>query len=258
MASLLPSLKPTTKRVLFSKSEQSSIKGKEGNNRKVVTDTTTIDTLAQINVFKLPIIVETNEFTKIEPIEPITQSNSIKHIVLTNAENAPVAELKRSSSPKLRVVSKHWEFSLEDLNQKDLIRSLLNIVNTRETSKSSGISLQIIKTAMHEIKRKISSYKSQDKTKALYDETNFVQYEDVLRKMNETELMCYYCGKEMDLLYNVSREMSQWTIDRIDNNKGHNNDNYYLACLQCNLKRRCRDDDKFLFGTNLKIEKIKI
>ena len=59
----------------------------------------------------------------------------------------------------------------------------------------------------------------------------------------------------MCILYEVSRELKQWTLDRIDNDKGHNNDNYHLACLDCNLKRRRQTDVKFLFTKQLKIVK---
>ena len=45
------------------------------------------------------------------------------------------------------------------------------------------------------------------------------------------------------------------SIDRIDNDKGHNIDNFHLACLDCNLKRRRRTDEKFLFTKQLNIIK---
>ena len=73
--------------------------------------------------------------------------------------------------------------------------------------------------------------------------------------MRDCELKCYYCHCEMNVLYDISREMTQWTVDRIDNDLGHNVDNYYLACLECNLKRRRRSDEKFLFTKQLKIVK---
>ena len=57
----------------------------------------------------------------------------------------------------------------------------------------------------------------------------------------------------MVVLYDVSREMKQWSVDRIDNNKGHNKDNFHLACLECNLQRRKQSDDKFLFTKQLNI-----
>ena len=51
----------------------------------------------------------------------------------------------------------------------------------------------------------------------------------------------------------MARENYQWTLDRIDNDQGHNIDNILISCLECNLKRRCRSKDKFLMGKQLKI-----
>ena len=73
--------------------------------------------------------------------------------------------------------------------------------------------------------------------------------------MIECQLKCYYCQIELNVLYDISREMKQWTVDRINNDLGHNKDNFYIACLECNLKRRRRSDDKFLFTKQLKIIK---
>jgi RNase P subunit RPR2 len=47
--------------------------------------------------------------------------------------------------------------------------------------------------------------------------------------------------------------MNQWTLERMDNNKGHNNDNVVIACLDCNLKRRLQNKDAFLFTKQLTI-----
>ena len=49
--------------------------------------------------------------------------------------------------------------------------------------------------------------------------------------------------------------MKQWSLDRIDNNIGHNVGNLVIACLECNLKRRRRTDEKFLFTKQLNIVK---
>ena len=59
----------------------------------------------------------------------------------------------------------------------------------------------------------------------------------------------------MFVLYENVRDPKQWSVDRINNDLGHNNDNYVLACLDCNLKRRCRSSDKFLFTKQLNIIK---
>ena len=60
----------------------------------------------------------------------------------------------------------------------------------------------------------------------------------------------------MYILYEISREMKQWTLDRIDNNIGHNYDNIVISCLDCNLKRRLKNKDSFLFTKQLKLTRI--
>jgi hypothetical protein len=103
---------------------------------------------------------------------------------------------------------------------------------------------------------KICGYKQQDKLKKLYDENKFLTYETVIQKLLECQLKCYYCKAELKVLYDISRQMTQWSVDRIDNDKGHNNDNFHIACLECNLKRRRRTDDKFLFTKQMKLVKV--
>ena len=59
----------------------------------------------------------------------------------------------------------------------------------------------------------------------------------------------------MYLLYEIVRESKQWSVDRLDNDQGHNQHNYVLACLECNLKRRRRTAEKYLFTKQLTIVK---
>ena len=68
-------------------------------------------------------------------------------------------------------------------------------------------------------------------------------------------MKCYYCNCKMSLLYEYVREEKQWTVDRIDNNFGHNNNNIVIACLHCNLRRRCIYHEKFVFTKQLNIVK---
>ena len=58
------------------------------------------------------------------------------------------------------------------------------------------------------------------------------------------------------MIYDDCRQNNQWTLDRIDNSCGHNIDNVLISCLECNLKRRDMDKDKFYFTQNLQIKKI--
>jgi hypothetical protein len=107
-----------------------------------------------------------------------------------------------------------------------------------------------------EIDKKINSYKSQDIQKELYDKLLLISLNETVQKLVESELKCYYCSCDLFILYKNVREEHQWTLDRIDNNKCHSNENTIISCLKCNLQRRTRDMNKFLFTKKLTINKI--
>ena len=114
---------------------------------------------------------------------------------------------------------------------------------------------ELDKIVRQQIDKKISGYKQQDVKKGVYEEEKFINFESITSKMRENGLKCYYCKVDMMILYETAREATQWTVDRIDNDIGHNITNYHLACLSCNLKRRRTDDEKFLFTKQLGIIK---
>ena len=94
---------------------------------------------------------------------------------------------------------------------------------------------------------KISGYKSQDMKKALYDESKFVRFDDVIKLMCDRKMLCFYCQKQAMLFYEHVRESNQWTLERIDNTRGHNTDNVEIACLNCNLRRRTMYHERYVF-----------
>ena len=106
-----------------------------------------------------------------------------------------------------------------------------------------------------ELNKKISSYKQQDIIRKLLDPEKFIDFNTVITKLYECNLECYYCKEKMFLLYELVRELKQWSVDRINNDLGHNRDNIVMACLECNLKRRCKGADAFLFTKQLTIIK---
>ncbi len=108
--------------------------------------------------------------------------------------------------------------------------------------------------AKREIIRKLNSYKQQDIKKNKYS-SDFIQESELLEKLVISRLKCYYCKKEVLLLYETSREPMQWTLDRLDNSCGHTKDNVVIACLKCNLERRCLNDEKFLFTKQMRLIK---
>ena len=107
---------------------------------------------------------------------------------------------------------------------------------------------------LREIDKKITSYKTQDINKNKYDGNN-INREETIEKLVASKLKCYYCKSNVLLFYNKVRDMEQWTLDRIDNNISHSENNVIIACLKCNLQRRCQNKDKFLFTKQLKIVK---
>jgi len=97
-----------------------------------------------------------------------------------------------------------------------------------------------------QIRSKICGYASQDKSKRMFCEDEFVNEKDVLDLFRSSGLKCYYCKETTELLYEYVREPKQWTLERLDNSIGHNRGNVVIACLHCNLKRRCMASEKYV------------
>lgn len=107
-----------------------------------------------------------------------------------------------------------------------------------------------------ELKKKISSYKSQDKRKNLFNISEFIDFEFILKLLTDSELKCYYCSCNVYILYDIVRELKQWTVERIDNRLGHNKNNSVISCLECNLRRRTMYHENYLLTKQLKLTKI--
>ena len=114
---------------------------------------------------------------------------------------------------------------------------------------------RIYNVMIKQLEAKIASYRQQDKLKEMLDDTNSINVNSVVKHILLCDIKCFYCHTVMRILYKQSRDPTQWTIDRIDNDLGHTADNYVLACLGCNLKRRRQNLDKFHYTKNLTILK---
>ena len=176
------------------------------------------------------------------------EENTIKKLIITGKNN--IYETKIKKEIKKRIPSEKWVFTEENYEYEKQMMLIMDISNNNFYYFN-----EISKIAISEINKKISSYKQQDKIKNLFDISKFLTFEAIINKMIECELKCRYCKNEMNVLYDISREISQWSVDRIDNDLGHNWDNFHLACLDCNLKRRRRSDEKYLFTKQLNIVK---
>ena len=192
-----------------------------------------------------------------EIADEFKKEDTSKQIILTNEQTGTKNIQKKVKEKKMRVETNTWGLNEEDLSfetQLELLKMIYNldILEKSEKSEKPDKHLQMI---ISHIKTKISSYKQQDIFKKKLLETDFVSFTDVIILLNDCNMRCYYCNCETYLLYEIVREMKQWSLDRINNDIGHNKNNLVISCLECNLKRRRTNKDAFFFTKNLKIVK---
>jgi hypothetical protein len=172
---------------------------------------------------------------------------------LTRAE---VEIKKRKSSEKWGLTDEYFTIEKQELIIKALFDNMnLNFsLNTISNNMESTV-LNALNIITAELNKKISSYKQQDIIRKLLDTEKFIDLNTVITNLYACNLECYYCKDKMFLLYEMARELKQWSVDRINNDLGHNCDNIVMACLDCNLKRRCKGANAFLFTKQLTIVK---
>lgn len=177
-----------------------------------------------------------------------------KNITITGINNRyQIKKLingNNSTNIKNRIATEKWDIPDEYLHYETQIKMVNDIILNCNNHFDN-----VSKIFLQQINSKMIGYRSQDSIKKMFNEDKFVKLENILQKMKECELKCRYCKTEMFVLYKISREMKQWSVDRINNEEGHNSNNYHLACLDCNLKRRKKTDEKFLFTKQLSIVK---
>ena len=78
-------------------------------------------------------------------------------------------------------------------------------------------------------KERFNGYKIQDIEKERYDKDKFITYMEFNGLMEKQSNKCLYCW---ECLNNET-----WSLDRIDNDYGHNGDNCVLSCIDCNKQR---------------------
>jgi hypothetical protein len=94
----------------------------------------------------------------------------------------------------------------------------------------------------------IKSSKQKDKKHNRFNELEFVTKDHIHGLIIQSNDQCFYCSVEMQYEnYNVTLA----TIERIDNDLGHNQGNCVIACLHCNSSKV---GDKLDLGTDLKIK----
>lgn len=152
-----------------------------------------------------------------------------------------------SNKDKKRLESEKWKNKELLLDNKKQI-NILNKLYLKEEYEG-------IKTVKKSIEKKIKGYENQDIKKDKLNKKKLIKYEDLLEILVISKLKCYYCKCDCLLMYDNVREKKQWTLDRLDNEEGHNRDNVVVSCLECNLKKGTMDDKKFKFAKQMRIIK---
>ena len=179
----------------------------------------------------------------------IEQSDIKKIIIIDESpKNRYSKKIFLEKEKKMRVETKTWGLNEEELSHQTQTNILQNILDDKSEKDKKYNSM-----LTSHIKTKISGYKQQDVFKKKLDELNLVKFEEVIDLLNKCEMKCHYCSEEVFILYERVREMKQWTLDRVNNDIGHNSGNVVIACLECNLKRKRTNKDAFMFTKNMVI-----
>lgn len=162
-----------------------------------------------------------------------------------------------SKEPKMRVETQTWGLDEKQLSFDSQVNIMFEIHHNINNNNVSDIieKNKYRRLIIAHIKNKIQSYKHQDTIKKIFEEREFIDFDYVVNLLADSELKCHYCACETYLLYEIVREMKQWSLDRINNDKGHNRGNLVMSCLECNLKRRRTNKDAFFMTKNMTISR---
>lgn len=97
-----------------------------------------------------------------------------------------------------------------------------------------------------ELMNKLRGYKLQDKHKTMdLSSVECISLSNCIELLLNTQFKCFYCLRECCVIYQNRRDLTQWTLDRIDNTMGHIYTNVVISCLGCNIQRRNKPSHKF-------------
>ena len=180
-------------------------------------------------------------------------SRTEKNIIISGTNNRYLikrANRVQNEIKKRATMNKYnipQEFFLFD-KQVELLKEIYKNENKNNNE-------NVKKIIIKELEKKISSYKQQDSIKKKFDEVEFIDINIIIQSLVECDMKCFYCHSEIFILYEHVRELMQWSVDRVNNDDGHNKNNFVIACLNCNIKRRSTNSNKFLFTKQLNLVK---
>ena len=116
--------------------------------------------------------------------------------------------------------------------------------------------IEVLPIYLKEITTKLHGYRAQDTLKNRLDESTFITVSQTVKLLNSCHLTCFYCKCFTNVLYKNVRDMTQWSLDRMDNNLGHAYTNVVISCLQCNLQKKRLSTNAFTMTKQMVLTKV--
>ena len=174
----------------------------------------------------------------------MTDECTDKSVIMTTVTTTnPTNNLKNKK--RIITTTKKWSESIaESVNITDKTQFDI-IINLKADADDATVANKII---TQQIKQKISSYRYQDHLKGIYDATqNIKTVDQIVELLINCKMVCFYCNKTVSVIYENVCDPTQWTLERINNDIGHNTDNVCISCLKCNIGRRTMHQKRYLF-----------
>jgi hypothetical protein len=187
--------------------------------------------------------------------QPLTDLE-MKRIVLPiiHSAHSTNKDERKQDTHRKKVVAQtdQWRSLTQEYFTADMQRSLLSDILHKKTH-ANNTAVDIL---IEHIKTKISGYKSQDTMKMKYSAEQFVSLEDTVSLLVESGLKCYYCREDVKLFYEYVRDPKQWSLERMNNEQGHNRENLVIACLTCNIRRRTMHQERYVATKQMRVRKL--
>lgn len=149
----------------------------------------------------------------------------------------------RRGEKRLATLTSSWKNNVATEMISD-IENQLEILRNIENQPNAPFLKQLIA-------RKLKSYTEQDSKKcfdisiAQNAQSSTISISETIQLLVESQLKCYYCHETTRFFYETVRDPQQWTLERLNNEYPHTKTNVVVACLQCNLRRRCINSERY-------------
>ena len=155
-----------------------------------------------------------------------------------NPETPKTSRPFRRGEKRLATLTPIWHRNISQENLAN-VDTQLAILRDLEKQPNTPFLKSLVAT-------KLKSYTEQDaKKKFAPDAGTTITVSETIALLVASEMRCYYCQETAHFFYETVREPKQWTLERLNNEYPHTKDNVVIACLQCNLRRRCMNSERY-------------